>query len=150
MYYRVHNEPEAFRPENAKSEPLPDADIECPVCHGDGYIVVQDWEESHEEDCEYCSCTGRVDYSRAIQDHPEILEYYRRPGYSCWDSPEKLVEYIRYMGLDREFRPRLVAVFEGEEVGEGLDGEPLVIPDMDTVRWIPWGEFVRRYERRAA
>jgi hypothetical protein len=34
-----------------------------------------------------------------------------------------------------------VVVFEGRQVGTGLDGEPLVVPTQ-TIRWMTWAELV--------
>jgi len=58
-------------------------------------------------------------------------------GYSSFDTPHELFGYFnpgeRHPGHDSH-----VVEFSGQRVGTGMDGEPLVMPDMNTVKHHDW------------
>ena len=64
-------------------------------------------------------------------------------GYSCCESADKLVEYFSHDDVmdpeDPEVATLPVVEFEGDEVGTGADGEPLVVPSR-VIRWTTYGE----------
>jgi hypothetical protein len=102
--------------------------IECLGCggtgEGDEWGLDADGEPSGALPCRSCRGERRVACDR---------------GYSCWDDAELLVEAMTY-----QVRPDAcedVVVFEGRQVGTGLDGEPLVVPTQ-TIRWMTWAELV--------
>lgn len=67
-----------------------------------------------------------------------------RRGYSCCRSADDLVEYFSWDDCmdpdDPEVASLPVVEFEGEVVGEGIDGEPLVVPT-EVVRWTTYGSI---------
>lgn len=65
----------------------------------------------------------------------------RRPGYSCMDDPERLVNYFDVRGGMPD--GAAIVVFTGSMVAVGPDNEPLVIPDCQLVRWIDKAELHR-------
>jgi hypothetical protein len=88
----------------------------------------------HDERSEFCAENA---YSCTIDGEG------RQDGYSCCESIEDLIGY--WTGAAPAYRvcsrdDQLVIEFSGEVVGEGADGEPLVMPDMEHVRRMTWGE----------
>lgn len=68
-----------------------------------------------------------------------------KPGYSAFWNPHHLEAYIREMGWESEGR-RVIA-FRGEPVGQGWDGEPLVMPHSAKIEAeIGWEQFCDRLE----
>lgn len=64
------------------------------------------------------------------------------PGYSaCWDADD-LMQYFREHG--EPAADEKVIVFEGRHVGQGFDGEPLVMPTR-VVETLTWAEFTARH-----
>src|SRR5438309_765429 len=66
-------------------------------------------------------------------------------GYSCFDSPWKLLYYVR-----DHFKPqeKVVKIFKGERVGTGPDSEPLVVPDVSSTRTLSWNDFLDELEAK--
>jgi hypothetical protein len=62
-------------------------------------------------------------------------------GYSSCDTAEELVAYMTKHGVVND--DDLVVAFEGEQVGNGWDGEPLVVPT-HVVEVITWAELRTR------
>lgn len=129
MYYRVHTPgTPAFSAENAWSSVwgakflTPNGSrIGCRECATTDRFCwgCQENRDDCGHSCPQCDDTGEQDADR---------------GYSCLTTPAALVE--RFAGWD-DAEP--VAVFDGEETGEGIEGEPLVVPDMATVTWTTLG-----------
>lgn len=68
-------------------------------------------------------------------------------GYSVAPSAKSLVDYIEFNAGGEVAEVHDILVFTGEQVGTGLDGEPLVIPDVDGVLGrLKWGEFTAARE----
>lgn len=62
-------------------------------------------------------------------------------GYSaCWDA-EDLLEYFREHG--EPAADDTVVAFEGRQVGQGFDGEPLAVPTR-LLETTTWAEFAAR------
>lgn len=59
-------------------------------------------------------------------------------GYSCCGSAEELIEYMALHGPGGE---GTVIVFTGRRVGNGFDGEPLVVP-AEVVETMTWAQLV--------
>ena len=152
MYYRLHDKAISgkFCPENAKSEPFDDAAVRCPECLGTGSVWVEnpDWSgfgdepANLEEECPLCQSEGSMYWSslRDRRDEYDMGEYLQE-GYSCFLSVEDMRAYIQEYGwysIITDETP--VVAFEGEEVGMGLDGEPLVIPSQ-VLYWTTWGKI---------
>lgn len=70
---------------------------------------------------------------------PEGAQYDRyrqpKPGYSAFWHPEHLSQYLSDMGWDEadDAKDRRVIAFRGKPIGEGADGEPLVMPHSDKI-----------------
>ncbi len=65
-------------------------------------------------------------------------------GYSCTDTAEELIAYFT-----KHSEPSggdAVVIFEGEQVGNGVDGEPLAVPT-GAVETTTWAEFLARRTR---
>jgi hypothetical protein len=126
-YYRLHrDDAPTFTADNAWSGLWggtfsPDgARSECPQCDESG--------EYDGEECSHCAGEGWLD-----------CDY----GYSCCYTAAELVAYFsRGGGLDAVDLAQPVVVFAGEQVGNGFDGEPLVVPT-EVVRWTTLGELAR-------
>lgn len=122
-YFRYHR-PDApeFNAENAYSAGWGEiftspGTYECGACDGIGKWLG--------ERCSDCGGEG---------------EFEADSGYSCCCSAEALVAYFsRHCSLDADDP---IVEFEGEHVGNGGDGEPLVEPTR-IVRWTTYGQ-VRR------
>jgi len=68
-----------------------------------------------------------------------------RPGYSAFWSPHHLEAYIGDMHWETE--GRRVILFRGTPVGQGYDGEPLVLPASERMEEeIDWDSFCARLE----
>lgn len=97
------------------------------ACDGEG---CHNCDDGMITECGDCDGTGFVDCER---------------GYSCYEDAAELITYIR----ERAGEPRddwgAVIVFEGEMVGNGTDGEPLVVPTR-VVETLTWSELVKRTE----
>lgn len=78
------------------------------------------------EGCENCGSEGYFDAQR---------------GYSCVADAEALIDYMAEHGTPGD--DERVIVFTGRRVGNGGDGEPLVVPDA-IVETVPWAEFAAR------
>lgn len=123
MFYRLHSAsaPE-FSADNAFSAPWGEtfsddgSTYECRTCDGTG-------EDYFGDRCTDCDGTGHIDCD---------------PGYSCCHTAAELLAYFgqHCPADDRD----LVVVFEGTQIGNGVDGEPLVIPT-HVVRWTTFGEI---------
>lgn len=63
-------------------------------------------------------------------------------GYSCFPNPWHLVSYFvdTRLGIPDD---AIVVGFTGRQSGTGLDGEPLVVPDMNVVYEHSWADFER-------
>jgi 2'-5' RNA ligase len=69
-----------------------------------------------------------------------MREKYRKPGYSSFWNPHHLSEYMSHMSWDPQ--DRWVVGFRGKPVGEGIDGEPRVIPTSSVPEFaMPWQDF---------
>lgn len=64
-----------------------------------------------------------------------------RQGYSCFDNPWHLWVYLMTTMTIGSARGQTVIGFSGERVGEGNDGEDLVVPDGRSVISLPWDRF---------
>lgn len=150
LFYRVERSSvEDFLEGPHYSEPITGAELDCPWCKGHGEIPVEfdpvtgEWET---EECEFCEGNGWVDYD---PDLPEHRQLWRREGVSCFETPEELYEYFTSGMFLPEHLTEEVIIFAGEVVGEGLDGEPLVIPaGTPRPRKISWKQFCRVISRR--
>ncbi len=85
----------------------------CPACDGDGDI----------NECIACGGTGKVQPKR---------------GYSCFRTAEELLERFGDTDTTRD-----VVIFDGREVGTGVDGEPLVVPDGSVEVWTSLVELAK-------
>jgi len=126
-FYRLHSNPEApcFCPDHAWSglwggEWAADGSASrCGACDGSGEADLS------ATDCRVCDGTG---WEPA------------QPGYSCCRSAAELLRYVdAHVGQVPDTRP-VVAVFQGQQVGVGFDGEPLAVPT-GAVQWITWAEL---------
>jgi hypothetical protein len=81
---------------------------------------------------------------------PDCEEGRRRceRGYSCETSPGALIAYFRNHGVDPH-PEETVVVFEGEQAGTGLDGEPTAVPARVT-ETMTWEQFTARHAEEAA
>src|SRR5208282_5396941 len=69
-----------------------------------------------------------------------LREKYRKPGYSSFWNPHHLSEYMSHMGWDPQ--DRWVVGFRGRPIGEGIDGEPRVMPISPVPEFaMPWQRF---------
>jgi hypothetical protein len=62
-------------------------------------------------------------------------------GYSCFDDPWHLWLYLDAMRWYETAKGQDIIGFTGTRVGTGNDGEDLVVPDMVTVRRMPFSAF---------
>lgn len=62
-------------------------------------------------------------------------------GYSCFDDPWHLWLYLDANRMYEAAKAETVIGFTGEKIGVGNDGEDLVMPDMKTVRRMPFSSF---------
>ena len=150
MFYRVERRSvEEFLAGPHYSEPITGAELDCPVCHGRGEVPVAVDSATCEmltEECQFCEGNGWVDYD---PDLPEHRQLWRREGVSCFETPEELYEYFTSGMFLPEHLIEEVIIFAGEVVGEGLDGEPLVIPaDTPRPRKISWERFCEIVAKR--
>lgn len=121
-FYRLHADtaPE-FSAENAWSAAWGEtfstdgARYECRSCDGAGEFLG--------EKCNDCGGEGWID---------------AEAGYSCCESAAELLAYFDQHCPADDTDP--VVVFDGEIVGTGLDGEPLVIPTT-VIRWTTVGQL---------
>ena len=62
-------------------------------------------------------------------------------GYSSFDNPHDLVRYFN--PSDRAYIRGTAHVvnFTGEQVGHGMEGEPLAVPDMKVARKMSWDDL---------
>ena len=153
LFYRVHwkhNPP--FSPENAQSEawnleyegdtkncPACKAEgrVPCAKCGGDGCVWIGPRADQRPTTCPACkgrrtAACGECGGKGAISDRV-------RRGYSAFTSADELVQYMDSMLAADASDP--VVVFSGQQIGEGHDGEPLVLPDMQVVRWTTYGKL---------
>jgi hypothetical protein len=121
-YYRLHcSDAPEFSADNAWSAAWGEAftadgsQYECRACDGTGEFL--------DDRCPDCSGEGVIDADR---------------GYSCCGSASELVEYFDWHCPADDSDP--VVEFDGEHVGNGLDGEPLVVPTA-VVRWTTIGQL---------
>lgn len=130
-YWRVHwHDCPEFSAENAKSVAWDGWDAACPICNGEGTIekLVERWTDDDELEevlsdieCSHCKGNGVI----TPQD-----------GYSCCESAKELSKYFRRRLLPTNTDAKIV-VFSGEVVDYGIDGEPLVVPDMEAdIYWL--------------
>lgn len=154
-YYRLHANPDApeFSSENAYSglwgsEYTPDGSKHhCYRCTGSGTIDNQDcprcggasYPNSDDAGCPRCDGDGTL-YNAECADCDGTGWYDADPGYSCCHTAQDLVAYMTDHGTPADDDP--VVIFEGEQVGTGFDGEPLVIPTK-VIRWTTYGELRR-------
>lgn len=90
---------------------------ECVPCDGTGELVG--------EPCDACDGEGVIECDR---------------GYSACESAEDLLHYFAQRGDLASADEGRVIVFEGERVGTGCDGEPLVVPHT-VIKVLAWSEF---------
>jgi len=123
-YYRFHQaDAPAFTAANAWSAlwgstfNADGSQTECHRCDGTG--------EDNCEPCPTCDGTGWEDCA---------------PGYSCCDTAAELIAYMDahagHLGDDTG----LIYEFTGRRVGDGFDGEPLVVPAA-IVRTLTWSQL---------
>jgi hypothetical protein len=62
-------------------------------------------------------------------------------GYSAVEKPEDLVAYFNPSDRETIRDSAHVVHFSGHEVGRGMDGEPLVMPDMRHVKKMDWDDL---------
>ena len=60
-------------------------------------------------------------------------------GYSAFEKPEHLIGYFHPSERD-EYSSHVIN-FTGHKVGEGMEGEPLVVPDMRHVKRMEWDDL---------
>lgn len=152
MYYRWHSHtaPE-FTADNAWSAPwgvtfTPDGDeYKCVACDGTGEDTTDPTcGACRGAGCRRCDDTGNSDLCLSCRGEG-TLECDR--GYSAVTSPDDLADYMAGhspldpLALDRE---GTVCVFEGDQVGYGLEMEPLVVPTR-VVETLTWSEFTRKH-----
>lgn len=152
MFYRVHETEIPFSAENAYSAPWGTNGGTCGACSGKG--EVPHWEPRSCTDCggwggDNCGCNNGTVYDLIFIPCPycdgtgtaRILR-----GYSCFDTPEKLVAYF---ALRDPHNDAPVVIFAGDVVGKGPDGEMLVVPKQHPrPRWITWKQLAQTVSRR--
>ncbi len=67
-----------------------------------------------------------------------------RPGYSAFWNPHHLEQYIKQFNWD--FCDSQVIAFRGEPIGQGYDGEPLVMPSSEILEVFDFEDFCYRLE----
>ena len=65
-------------------------------------------------------------------------------GYSAFNNIEEALDYHHFTPNDDDW----VVLFNGKKIGSGVDGEPLVIPNMKSVAWFKWDDVVRSLSPR--
>jgi len=127
-YYRLHwadcpefNSDNAWsKPWGSRANPADPTQHECSCCPGD------------DPECRWCEGTGWMEARR---------------GYSCLESAEELMAYMRGWAKDLVADPSVarpgdqVIVFRGQLVGRGDTDEYLVVPT-EIVAQHGWAEFV--------
>ena len=139
MFYRLHPEIAGkFSSENAYSSlmdlPRTSAStVACEVCNGEYDAEVEAAEGCYHEDddcttcgwCYYCAGTGHMDCDR---------------GYSCYETAAEMVASNLYRCEASDGSVGTLYEFDGRWVGDGPDGEPLVVPSGEA-RIITWDEL---------
>lgn len=126
-FYRLHRvDAPTFSADNAYSaawgETFAESGdrYECRTCDATGT-----WEG---ETCPDCDGEGMLDAD---------------PGYSCCETAEDLLAYFDQHSTADADDP--VVVFDGQQVGAGIDGEPLAIPT-SVIRWTTIGTLRKEVE----
>lgn len=131
-FYRVHDAGTEFSTKNAWSS---QAGVDrvaidrylCLACEGSGTDPNEADEDGSEVPCRDCGGEGSIQCER---------------GYSCCWSAEDLIAYFGYqLGAGSG---STVVIFEGEQSGTGIDGEPLAVPSR-VVRTLTWAEFTSEH-----
>ena len=118
-YYRLHRE----------DAPTFTADNAWSAVWGETYNAAGDRYE-----CSNCDATG-IAYGEPCGDcNNGWIDC--QPGYSACHSAAELLEYFDQHCKADDIDP--VVIFDGEHVGNGCDGEPLVIP-INVIRWTTIG-----------